>query len=133
LTHLLEPGVAATKRPRFDFNDSFDTAVFGERFDFFLARSIWTHASKPQIRRMLDGFVRDRREGAVFLTSFLPASAEHLDHDGGEWVGTSHQSDVAGVIGHPLRWIEGECAARGLRVSPRPEDDFQGQQWLVIR
>jgi hypothetical protein len=133
LNLLLEPGVEAVKRPRFDFNDEFDTSVFRERFDFFLARSIWTHASKAQIRRMLDGFVRDRSEAGVFLTSFLPASAEHPDHEGAEWVGTSHRSDVVGVIGHALAWIEEECAARGLRVSPRPEDDFQEQQWLVIR
>jgi hypothetical protein len=61
---LLEPGVAAARRPRFDFNDEFDSSVFRERFDFFLARSIWSHASKAQIRAMLDGFVRDRSEGA---------------------------------------------------------------------
>jgi hypothetical protein len=40
---------------------------------------------------------------------------------------------VVGVIGHSLAWIEEECAARGLHVSSRPEDDFQGEQWLVIR
>ena len=55
LTYLLEPGLAETKRPRFDRNPHFDSSVFGEKFDFFLARAIWTHAAKPQIYYALEG------------------------------------------------------------------------------
>jgi hypothetical protein len=47
---ILEPGLIDLKRPRFDCNADFDFSVFGERFDFFVARSIWTHASKTQIK-----------------------------------------------------------------------------------
>lgn len=50
LRHLLEAGVVEAKRPRFDHSPEFDSSVFGLRFDLFLARSIWTHAAKPQIR-----------------------------------------------------------------------------------
>jgi hypothetical protein len=57
LSSLLEPGLAEAKRPRFDHNADFNLTVFGERFDFVLARSIWTHASKTQIETMLDGIV----------------------------------------------------------------------------
>ncbi|HEV7798776.1 MAG TPA: class I SAM-dependent methyltransferase, partial [Pyrinomonadaceae bacterium] len=56
---ILEPEVLAAKRPRFDTNPRFDTSVFGEKFDFFLAYSVWTHAAKPQIEAMLDSFLRD--------------------------------------------------------------------------
>jgi hypothetical protein len=58
LDQLLDPEVIQTKYPRFDHNDRFDSSVFGERFDVFLARSIWTHASKAQIEHMLDAFAR---------------------------------------------------------------------------
>ena len=134
LSLLVEPGVADAKRPRFDFNPDFDTAVFGERFDVFLARSIWTHASKPQILRMLDGFRRDGAPGAWFLTSYLPAGAgtgdDYLD---AAWVGTSHDCDLPGVIRHDLTWIRGECEARGLVIEERPEADYGGQRWLLLR
>ena len=39
----------AEKRPSFLTNDNFDPAEFGVEFDLFLARSIWTHASREQI------------------------------------------------------------------------------------
>ena len=133
LTQLLEPGLAACKEPRFDFNPDFDSSVFAERFDFFLARSIWTHASKPQIRRMLDAFLRDAAPGAVFLTSYLPAGSEGPDYQGTSWVGTSHECDVPGVVRHSLAWIQAECAERGLAAEERPADDFGGQRWLVLR
>src|SRR5262245_34622117 len=56
-THdILDPGTIESKRPRFHSNPDFDTSVFAEKFDFFLAYSIWTHASKPQIQVMLDAF-----------------------------------------------------------------------------
>jgi glycosyl transferase family 4 len=134
LSLLLEPGVADARRPRFDSNPDFDSAVFGERFDVFLARSIWTHASKAQIQRMLDGFQRDGAPGALFLTSYMPAAkAAGDDYCGSAWVGTSHESDVPGVIRHDLGWIRDECAARGLAVEERPEDDYGGQRWLLLR
>ncbi|HVF60766.1 MAG TPA: glycosyltransferase [Thermoanaerobaculia bacterium] len=133
LAQLLEPGLAACKRPRFDFNPDFDSSVFAERFDFYLARSIWTHASKPQIRRMLDAFLRDVAPAAVFLTSYLPAGSEGPDYQGASWVGTSHECDVPGVVRHSLAWIQAECDERGLTAQERPEDDFGGQRWLVLR
>src|SRR5262245_38683866 len=52
---LLEPGLADLKKPRFDHNADFDFTVFKEKFDFLVARSIWSHASKQQIQTMLDG------------------------------------------------------------------------------
>jgi hypothetical protein len=34
---ILEPGAIDQRRPRFDSNQHFDTSVFAEKFDFFLA------------------------------------------------------------------------------------------------
>jgi hypothetical protein len=134
LDHLLEPGLAASKRPRFDHNANFDSSVFGEKFDFFLAYSIWTHAAKPHIATMLDGFLRDAAPEAIFLTSYLPAGQlERPDYQGRTWVGTSHESTEPGVIRHRLSWIEEECRLRGLDVRERPDDDLGGQRWLTIR
>ncbi|HUR82604.1 MAG TPA: hypothetical protein VM733_17725 [Thermoanaerobaculia bacterium] len=129
---ILEPDTYAAKRPRFDTNASFDTSVFGETFDFFLAYSIWTHASKKQIEVMLDGFVRNSSANGVFLTTFLPPRWRHPDYRGDAWVGTSHESSVSGCIHHRLGWIEQECSRRGLAARILGEDQTHGQTWLRI-
>ena len=128
---ILEPGVEEARQPRFDLNASFDTGVFGEKFDFFLAYSIWTHAAKPQIEVMLDNFLRDAAPDAVFLTTVIPASWRWRDYRGDTWFGTSHESTVPGCIGHSLRWIERQCRRRGLRMR-RLGRERHGQTWLAI-
>lgn len=130
---ILEPEVLAAKRPRFDTNPHFDTSVFGEQFDFFIAYSIWTHASKRQIQATLDSFVRDSRPEGVFLVSYLPAGWGKPDYQGEEWYGTSHESDVPGCIHHSLRWIRAECDRRQLGVTELGRDKTYGQSWLEIK
>ena len=129
---ILEQEILESKRPRFDTNAHFDTSVFCEKFDFFLAYSVWTHASKPQIRAMLDSFFRDSQENGVFLTSYLPASWRHPDYQGNQWHGTSHESDVPGCIYHSFRWIKAECARRGLIARKLHRDKSHGQFWIQI-
>lgn len=129
---ILEPEMLELKRPRFDSNPNFDTSVFGERFDFFLAYSIWTHASKPQIQTMLDAFLRDAHEEGVFLSSYLPATWRHPDYQGAQWHGTSHESDVPGCIHHSYQWIKAECERRGLMAAKLGRDKTHGQSWLTI-
>jgi hypothetical protein len=133
LREIVGEDVVREKTPRFDHNDSFDVSVFGERFDYFLARSIWTHASKAQISAMLDSFVANAAKGAVFLTSYLRASRwSRLDYRGAEWVGRSHQSDKSGLVLHSLRWIEEQCAQRGLKAVELREGVYNNQRWLKI-
>jgi SAM-dependent methyltransferase len=121
------------KHPRFDFNAGFDTSVFRTTFDFFLAGSIWTHASKRQIERTLDGFVRDTTHAASFLTTYLPARRAEEDYRGTSWVGTGPQSSTPGVVRHSLEWIAEQCTSRGLTVEERPLPAFDSQFWLRIR
>src|SRR5678816_1524580 len=124
---ILEPDVLEAKRPRFDTNPHFDTSVFGQKFDFFLAYSVWTHASKPQIQAMLDSFLRDSKDGGAFLVSYLPAGWRRPDYQGDKWNGTSHESDVPGCIYHSLRWIKAECERRGLDTRELGRDKTYGQ------
>ena len=149
LEQLFTPEERAMKQPRFDFNADFDSSVFGISFDYFLARSIWSHASKRQIEAMLDSFVRDSKPSAIFLTSYYPAEPvdssyrETLtnyfamqrhqgDFQGDYWVGTSHESDTIGVVQHSTSWILDRCSSRGLTVTEMPGIDCDGQVWLKI-
>lgn len=130
--HLLHPEILVSKRPQFDFNERFDTSVFQTKFDFFLAGSIWTHCSKESIKVMLDGFVNNTTESAVFLTSYLPARLKKNDYQGNDWVGTSHKSNISGCIRHSRKWIQLECDKRSLVLESLSRDAFDSQYWLKI-
>lgn len=71
LEHLVGPDTVARKRPTFDDNTDFDLSVFGVRFDFVIARSIWTHATMGQIERMLDSFTQVAAPGGVMVASYF--------------------------------------------------------------
>jgi len=58
----------------FSSNDAMDMAVFGESFDYVLARSVWTHASKNQIDKMLGSFANSTAPEGKLLASYRPAS-----------------------------------------------------------
>lgn len=130
--HLFSPDLLREKQPRFDFNPDFDTSVFGSRFDFFLAGSIFSHAAKKHIRVMLDGFLRNSSERGIFLASYCRATAVEEDYRGDHWVGTSHESNTPGVIRQSLDWVEAECRSRGLVANEIPGEAFDGQTWLRI-
>jgi hypothetical protein len=131
LDRILEADTLSAKRPRFATTAEFDTSVFGETFDYFLAYSIWTHASKRQIETMLDAFVRDSTEEGVFLASVLPARAWQRDYRGERWLGTSHESSSPGCIRHRLSWIRRACRRRHLFVQSLGRE-VDGQTWLYI-
>jgi hypothetical protein len=133
LQYLFTPGELQTKQPRFDENPIFNSSVFGTKFDFFVARSIWTHASKAQIEASLDSFLRDARPHATFLASYLPAQSPDDDYKGTQWVGTSHQSDIPKVIRHALSWIVEQCRNRSLTCVEIAGMDCDSQLWLRIR
>jgi len=129
---IVGPDALALKRPRFDTNAAFDTSVFGARFDYFLAYSIWSHASKRQILQMIQSFVRDAKPDALFLTSYLPAADANSDYQGDAWFGTSHESGTPGCIHHAFPWIERVCSEYGLSVSQLGTGKTYPQDWLAI-
>ena len=131
---LLEPELEDLKKPKFDFNSNFDFMVFDEKFDFFMARSIWTHASKQQIQAMLDGFVSTANPDGIFITSYIGAKLFKRDYKGTNWVGKSHESNAPGIVNHSLGWIRNECAKRGMYVNEikGKEYNFGNQAWIRI-
>lgn len=132
LKEIVGSETAKLKRPTLDSNDQFDASVFGVRFDAFLARSIWTHASKPQIRIMLDHFLKVGTENAFFMASYLPAKFPWQDYKGAEYRGKSHKSNVGDLVCHSFKWIENECRARGLFIRELSDGVLLGQKWLKI-
>jgi len=132
IEHILDPNQIEHKKPRFDKNSDFDFSVFNEKFNFVIARSIWTHASKFQIEKMLDSFVKNSEDDAVFLTSYKKPLHSKQDYYGNSWVGRSHESNQPGIVCHSYSWIKKECKKRNLKVRELDFDVYK-QYWLLIR
>ena len=73
-TEIIEPHVLERAKPHFAHNFDFDFSVLDARFDYVVACSVWTHASRTQISAMLASFAATSSPGAVFLASYHPAS-----------------------------------------------------------
>jgi SAM-dependent methyltransferase len=155
LDFIVEPETVERAAPTFSHNDDFDLSVFGVKFDFVIARSIWTHMSKAQIRTMLDSFLKASALNGVMLVSYVPASslpepvrarlvrllqkiprglalwrrAFGRAPDVADYDGTEWE---AGLVGHTFRWISAECATRGLAVRELDYGVLGHQVWLRI-
>jgi hypothetical protein len=131
--HLVEPGLFELKQPQFLHNDRYDFSGFGTRFDYFHAHSIWTHAPKKDLEKMLDGFAEYSNSGARFLTSFKSPTLFRPDYKGDSWIGRSHESDEPGICRHSFKWIQQACLARGLSVELLKGEKIHKQKWILLR
>ena len=95
-----------------------------------IARSIWTHASKVMIAKMLSEIVENSSPDGRFLTSVILARWDREDYKGNEWVGRVEKTDAMGVIKHSTDWIRSECHKNGLRVNR--VGSLYKQTWLLI-
>lgn len=131
LSYILEPELIESKKPQFDHNDQYDFSPFKTKFDYFFAQSIWTHAGKKDIEKMLDGFVEYGNPKARFLTTIKLPDLFHRDYKGDEWVGASHKSDDGGTVRHSFKWIQKACASRNLKVT-RLYEKINTQHLILI-
>ena len=131
--NIPEKGLFEAKQPSFVHNDQYDFSGFNTRFDFFHAHSIWTHAPKKDILKMLDGFASYGNPGARFLTSFKAPRLFRPDYQGDVWVGKCHESDQAGIVRHSLKWIIQSCKERDLTVDSLGAEKIHRQKWIMIR
>jgi len=131
--HLVEPGLFEAKQPKFLHNDRYDFSGFDVKFDYFHAHSIWTHAPKIDLEKMLDGFLEHSNPGARFLTSFKSPGLFRPDYKGDIWIGRSHESDEPGICRHSFKWIQQACDARGLTVELLRGEKIHKQKWILLR
>lgn len=122
LDRLFDASLLAEKSPRFDHNDRFDFGVFRERFDFVIARSIWSHASLPQIEHMLQQFVAHTSDDAIFLTSYVPTHRQDKEYRGDDfsWPAIRYRKET----------LEEKIRAAGLHADF--QDTVQLQRWVKV-
>lgn len=101
----LAAGLVESKRPRFLHDSDFTLTGFGERFDFMIAQSIFTHAAPAQIERCLAEASLALADGGVLVANFLEGDE---DYTGTEWV-------YPGCCRYTLGFFERAAARHGLR------------------
>lgn len=110
------------KRPIFNNDGNFTCTVFGQKFDFILAQSIFTHASQAQIRRCLSQAHLCMKPKSLFVATFIEGEKSYV---GNEWV---YPENVTYTLSC-MKTMAGEC---GLILEPL-EWPYPGQQtWVVM-
>jgi SAM-dependent methyltransferase len=77
------------KAPRFEYSYEFPVDSFGEKFDYMVAHSIFSHASQEQILQCLKKVKlylapsADNKRGGLLAATFILADS---DYEGKEWV-----------------------------------------------
>lgn len=104
--------LVSLKEPRFLFVDNWSFTQFGVKFDFILAQSIFTHASKAQIETCLTNAVECMHGSSIFAATF---ALGRQDYTGSEWVYPgkvryTHESilkmiDSVGLIAQQTTWF----------------------------
>lgn len=73
----------AIKKPRFDNNSEFNTAVFGQKFDFIIAQSIFSHTGNDLIPGALSNIYKSLNDNGIALLTFIKGEK---DFDGDGWI-----------------------------------------------
>lgn len=129
--YIAEP-IRQHKRPNFSFNDDFELDVFDTQMDFIMMRSIWTHADKDQIQKMLYGIATVLAPDGQAFASYLVARNRFEDYNGVGWWGRSHESDHAETVRHHTQKLYKLATHAELRLTPVAREPINGQRWLMI-
>lgn len=129
---LILRGLEVEKKPVFEHNEEFDFSVFGRRFDFVTAFSIWSHTDKRQNEAMLASFKANANPGGKFITSYLPPTPERPDYTGEGWVGRSRHSRTGGLVAHDPAWISAAATRHGLELEFFGRFTTLNQHWLIF-
>ncbi len=132
VSHILEPNLIEFKQAQFNHNDQYDFSVFDTQFDYLFSQSIWTHAGKSDIGKMLDGFSKFGKDTAKYLTTIKLPDLFHRDYKGDEWVGGSHESDTVGTVRHSFSWVRHACEKRSLTVKRLKGEKINTQHLILI-
>ena len=101
-----------------------------KNFDFVLARSIWSHASKAMISKMLSEFAENASPTGKFLASVYFANEPSSDYEGKDWIDGKRKHKGKMVVAHSRAWVEAAVAKHGLKMTV--SEKLHGQIWVLI-
>ena len=128
IKHAVGPELEAEKRPRFHQADDFDFSVFGEKFDFVIARSIFSHASPEQFLKAMESFRDNTTDAGIMLASYRPMQRRD---DGKGFADPNPDGPAWRLRRFSLEFLQENARARGLFAYDFGKP-FNGQIWLRL-
>ena len=110
------------KRPVFSNNADFRLTTFDQQFDFVLAQSIFSHASRSQIERCLAEAKLVMAPNALFIATFLMGEE---DNGGDAWV-------YPGCVAYTLDTMRALGKEQGLACRAIDWPHAAQQTWLIF-
>jgi SAM-dependent methyltransferase len=108
------------KQPSLIFNGDFEFTLFGQKFDFLLAQSIFSHASETQIRKCFVEAGKVMRPDALFAATFFQ---DERNYAGGKWTVKAT---------YTLDRIRALAAEAGLNCEPLDWPHPDQQTWIIL-
>jgi len=127
---LIDEGIArecgndliVLKRPYFEHNDDFRLTVFGRRFDYLIAQSIFTHAAPGQIRRCLAEAKNSMHKDSMFVANFIPGT----NYEGSAWC-------YPGCVTYTQATMQEVADQAGLMCEALDFPTVNATTWLLYR
>jgi len=111
-----------TKQPSFNNNNEFDLSIFGDKFDFILAQSIFSHSSEYLIRKCLFEAKNVMDQCSIFLATYIDGETNYL---GSGWV-------YPGCVKYTFEKIRSLAIEQGLECTKLKWLHPNGQTWVAI-
>ena len=121
------------KEPRFVYRYDFPIASFGEKFDFMVAHSIFTHAPQNQVLQCLANAEAQLKPAAQDKRGGVLAATFHLgdqDFQGKEWVYPG--KDEIGFAHYTEEFVHKAAQESGLACKKIAWSHPNGQTWFVF-
>ncbi|MCP4599186.1 MAG: class I SAM-dependent methyltransferase [Proteobacteria bacterium] len=101
----LSRGLVEKKRARFKKNDDFNLAVFEQKFDFVLAQSIITHATKAQTETIFESAGKVLKDDGRFFFTYWEGSKIN-----------SHAEWYPGRASYPIDFLKKKAKQNGMEL-----------------
>lgn len=113
--------ILIVKAPQFVYSEMFDLSFGDVTFDYVLAQSIFSHASKRQIKKCLSEVRRVLAPGGKFIFTYFRGDA---DYEGDTW---AQQPDAR----YTERWMRQVVKEHGLSYERLDYEHPSGQTWVL--
>ncbi len=122
--------LVSIKQPWFNYNDEFDfdfLEYVQTHFDYILAQSIFSHATRSQIVACMSNAAKVMHKNSIFVATYFNATNEEDIDYPKEWTYPS-------VVRHPYLFMKEVADKVGLTLAimhdtPHPV----GQTWILLR
>lgn len=132
---VIGSGLLEEKTPTFSADANFNLAVFDKKFDFIVARSIFTHFTPAAIEKVLMSLPGALTKSGVFIASYWPSESteQHALRNPPLTLGEKLLAEpaAAGInVAYSQDTLIEMARRHGLRAAALKQNVVNGQPWL---